>query len=158
MVEAEKPIRATILFSHTHWDHIQGFPFFTPLFVPGNEFIVCGPQGCGRSLRDVLAGQMEFTYFPVELSQLGATIDYRELVEGSQDLSGARVTAQFLNHPALTMGYRIEADGVSVAYVCDHEPFWEPLWRSGSEVRLPDSILHAGDRRHFEFLRDADVV
>jgi CheY-like chemotaxis protein len=158
MAEAAKPIRAAILFSHTHWDHIQGFPFFTPLFVPGNHFIVCGPQGCNRSLREVLAGQMEYTYFPVELGQLGATIVYQELVEGPQDLGGARVSAQFLNHPAITMGYRIEADGASLVYACDHEPYWEPLWRSGAEPGKLDSILHAGDRRHLEFIRNADVV
>jgi len=62
----------TILLSHTHWDHIQGFPFFAPLFIPGTRITVCGPEGSGRSLREVLAGQMEFTYFPVELSQLPA--------------------------------------------------------------------------------------
>ena len=58
-----RPTTITILLGHTHWDHIQGFPFFAPLFSPGNQITVCGPEGSGRSLRDVLAGQMEFTYF-----------------------------------------------------------------------------------------------
>src|SRR6266702_2828827 len=96
-LSAGPPCDGHLMITHTHWDHIQGFPFFTPLFVPGNHFIVCGPQGCNRSLREVLAGQMEYTYFPVELGQLGATIVYQELVEGPQDLSGARVSAQCLN-------------------------------------------------------------
>src|ERR1700685_2999540 len=75
----KKPIAATILLSHTHWDHIQGFPFFTPLFVPGNRFTVAGPQGANSSLPKVLSGQMEYTYFPVELAQLGAQITYEDL-------------------------------------------------------------------------------
>src|SRR5512146_812062 len=79
MAHAPKPIRATILLGHTHWDHIQGFPFFAPVFGPGNEFTICAPFGVAKSLADVLAGQMEFTYFPVELEQLPAKIHYREL-------------------------------------------------------------------------------
>ena len=77
MAAAPKPVTATILLSHTHWDHIQGFPFFAPLFVPGNRITVCGPEGSGGSLREVLAGQMEFTYFPVEIGQLPAAISFR---------------------------------------------------------------------------------
>ena len=158
LANAPKPIEATILLSHTHWDHIQGFPFFAPLFIPGNRITVCGPKGANSSLPEVLAGQMEFTYFPVELEQLGAEIKYRDLTEGVHDLDGVRVTAQFLNHPAITLGYRIEADGVAVLYLCDHEPYWEPLWRSDAEKGLLESILHAGDRRHADFMNDADVV
>src|SRR5580692_13119601 len=62
MAHAPKPIAATILLSHTHWDHIQGFPFFAPLFVPGNRFTVCAPKGAMSTLPEVLSGQMEYTY------------------------------------------------------------------------------------------------
>lgn len=158
MANAPKPIAATILLSHTHWDHIQGFPFFTPLFVPGNRFTVCGPQGSNNSLPEVLAGQMEYTYFPVELSQLGAEIIYRDINEGNEEIDGIRISAQALNHPARALGYRIEADGASLLYLCDHEPYWESLWHSGSEQGRVDSILHEGDRRHAEFMQNADVV
>src|SRR5580658_5907788 len=128
MAHEPKPIAATILLSHTHWDHIQGFPFFTPLFVPGNKITVCGPEGSAGSLRDVLSGQMEFTYFPIELGQLPATIAFRELSEGTHEIGGARVVAQYLHHPAMTLGYRIEVDGAAVVYLCDHEPYSETLW------------------------------
>jgi CheY-like chemotaxis protein/phosphoribosyl 1,2-cyclic phosphodiesterase len=158
MANAPKPISANLLLSHTHWDHIQGFPFFVPLFVPGNTFTVCGPQGANRSLPEVLSGQMEYTYFPVELSQLGATIAYRDLTEGTHEIGGVRITAQLLNHPATALGYRIEADGVSLLYLCDHEPYWERLWDSGAEAGKLESILHEGDRRHAAFMRNADVV
>ena len=123
MAHGPGPLSVTILLSHTHWDHIQGFPFFAPLFVPGNRITVCGPEGSARSLREVLSGQMEFTYFPVDIGQLPATITFRELGEGTHEMGGARIVAQYLHHPAMTLGYRIEADGASVVYLCDHEPF-----------------------------------
>ncbi len=158
MANAQKPIRASILLSHTHWDHIQGFPFFAPLFVPGNEFRIYAPGGVGQSLSAVLGGQMEYAYFPVELAQLPAKITYSELAEGVQDIDGIRVITQYLNHPATTLGYRVEADGVAVMYLSDHEPFSETLWRADARPGAIDSILHAGDRRHAEFMRGADLV
>src|SRR5229473_427984 len=72
------PVSAAILFTHTHWDHIQGFPFFAPAFEPRNTIAVYGPEGGRRSLHDTLARQMELSYFPVELSQLPATLSYTD--------------------------------------------------------------------------------
>ena len=155
---AARPIRTTILLTHTHWDHIQGFPFFQPLFEQGSEITVYAPLGVGRSLTDVLAGQMEFTYFPVELDELPAKIDYKDLVEGEYKVNDARVVAQYLNHPTMTLGYRIEADGVIVCYMCDHEPYSTTLWHAESEPGLMDSILHLNDRKHAEFMAGADLV
>jgi len=158
MARGPKPLTATILLSHTHWDHIQGFPFFAPLFVPENRITVCGPEGSGRSLREVLSGQMEYTYFPVDIAQLPATITFRELGEGTHEIGGARVVAEYLNHPAMTLGYRIEADGAAVVYSCDHEPFSEALWHESSSPDRAESIVHEGDRRHARFLEGAGLV
>src|SRR5262249_15189582 len=109
MASGDKPIRGHLMLTHTHWDHIQGFPFFAPLFVPGNEFDIYAPGGLGQHLETTLAGQMEYNYFPVTLAQLGATIRYHELTEGSFKIGGVSVVAQYLNHPALTLGYRLAA-------------------------------------------------
>jgi CheY-like chemotaxis protein len=158
MAKGNKPFHANILLGHTHWDHIQGFPFFTPAFVKGNSAAIYGPEGSGGSLHHVLAGQMEFTYFPVELDQLPAAISYHDLTEGIYTISGVRVATQFLNHPAMTLGYRIEADGVALVYLVDHEPFSDELWRAGAEPGQVESILHDGDRRHAKFMADADLV
>ena len=158
MAAASQPVTATILLSHTHWDHIQGFPFFAPLFIPGNRVTVCGPEGSGKSLREVLSGQMEFTYFPVEIDQLPAAITFRELGEGVHEFEGIRVVAQFLHHPAMTLGYRIEADGAAVVYLCDHEPFSETLWHDHPGASHAESIVHEGDRRHARFMAGADLV
>ncbi len=158
MAHAPKPISATILLSHTHWDHIQGFPFFAPLFGPGNRITVCGPEGSGRSLREVLSGQMEFTYFPIEIGQLPATITFQELGEGTHEIGGARIIAQYLHHPAMTLGYRIEADGAAVVYLCDHEPFSETFWHDSPAAGHAESIVHDGDRRHARFMAGAGLV
>jgi phosphoribosyl 1,2-cyclic phosphodiesterase len=158
LAERSHPMQASILLTHTHWDHIQGFPFFAPLFVDGNHIQVYGPEGAHLSLRDVLAGQMEHHYFPVELDELGARITYQNLSEGAHQIDGIAVRAQLMNHPSATLGYRLEADGVSVCYLSDHEPFFEPVWREGAEPRSVDSILEEGDRLHAEFMRGAGLV
>ena len=146
-----EPSRGHILISHTHWDHIQGIPFFAPLFVPGFEWDIYGPRGLHQGLRQTLAGQMQSTYFPVTLEQLGATIRYRELVEGRLRIGDIEVTCRYLNHPALTLGYRLEADGAAFVYACDHEPHSHAL-ATGVGHFLGE------DRRHAEFLAGADLV
>jgi len=158
MAQGKKAIHANILLGHTHWDHIQGFPFFSPAFIKGNSVAIYGPEGSRGSLHHVLAGQMEFTYFPIELDQLPAAITYHDLTEGIHNIGGVRVATQFLNHPAMTVGYRVEADGVAMVYLVDHEPFSDELWRAGAEPGRIESILHEGDRRHAKFMADADLV
>ena len=79
------PLHGHILIGHTHWDHIQGFPFFAPVFIPGNEWHIYGPRGVGSSLREALAGQMQSSYFPVKLNELGATLHYHDLVGNPRD-------------------------------------------------------------------------
>jgi CheY-like chemotaxis protein/phosphoribosyl 1,2-cyclic phosphodiesterase len=153
----EKPLRGHLVLTHTHWDHIQGFPFFAPLFVAGNEWDIYAPGGFGQHLETTLAGQMEYNYFPVTLAQLGATIRYHELAEGTVTIGGAQVTAQYLNHPALTLGYRIEVDGATFVYAVDHEPNAPSL---GANPSAPSAAqpVHAEDRRHVDFLSRADLV
>lgn len=145
------PHRGHILITHTHWDHIQGIPFFTPLFIPSNTWDIYAPRGLGPSLQEALAGQMQYTYFPVQLEGLGATIRYHDLVEGVFQIDDITVRAQYLNHPALTLGYRLEADGVTVVYACDHEPF-------NRDYALGQGPMGAQDRRHVAFLGRADLA
>jgi phosphoribosyl 1,2-cyclic phosphodiesterase/CheY-like chemotaxis protein len=144
-------LRGHILISHTHWDHIQGIPFFAPLFVPGNQWDIYGPKGLDQSLRETLAGQMQYTYFPVTPDQFGATIHYHDLVEGTFDIDDIKITTHYLNHPALTLGYRLEADGVTIVYCCDHEPHSRSLAGGQGDI--------AGqDLRHAEFINGADLL
>ncbi len=160
LASGEHPLRGHLLISHTHWDHIQGFPFFAPLFNLGNEFDIYAPGGLGHDLETTLAGQMEYRYFPVTLAQLAAAIRYHDLVEGSFAIGGVRVVTQYLNHPALSLGYRVEADGAVVVYSSDHEPH-APHHPEAGSVRAGDPCalwVHQEDRRHVEFLAGADLV
>jgi CheY-like chemotaxis protein/phosphoribosyl 1,2-cyclic phosphodiesterase len=148
------PMRGHLLITHTHWDHIQGFPFFAPLFVAGSEWDVYAPRQMGRTLAEILGGQMHRTYFPVPLGELAATIRYHELTEGVFDLDAVRVTTRYLNHPAPALGYRLEANGVAVVYATDHEPHS----RHHPDATGDAARVHREDARHIEFLADADLV
>jgi phosphoribosyl 1,2-cyclic phosphodiesterase len=141
----------TILISHTHWDHIQGIPFFDPLYVPGNEWDVYGPKGLRESVREVLSGQMQYMYFPVSLEQCSANIRYHDLVEGSFAVDDIRVSAQYLNHPTLTLGYRLQVDGATLVYACDHEPYSRLLG-------LGEGRIAGEDLRHADFMQGADLL
>ena len=154
MAAGEPGCNGHLMITHTHWDHIQGFPFFAPLFVAGNTWDIYAPGALGQQLERTLAGQMEYNYFPVTLAQLGATIRFHDLVEGRFAVGGVRVVTKYLNHPALTLGYRLESGGVALVYSTDHEPHApNPAAR-----RAGEPPMHAEDRRHIEFLADADLV
>ena len=143
-----------LMITHTHWDHIQGFPFFAPLFVPGNTWNIYAPGALGRQLERTLAGQMEYNYFPVTLAQLAATICFHDIAEGEFAIGDMRVTTQYLNHPALTLGYRLQSGGIAVVYSVDHEPH-APNPAARAEAEPP---RHKEDQRHIDFLADADLV
>lgn len=141
-----------LLISHTHWDHIQGIPFFGPLFDARNHWRIYGPRGSHASLRDVLSGQMEYSYFPVSLDAFAARISYHEVLEGEFAIGGAKIIARYLNHPAITIGYRIEADGASFVYASDHEPHD----REAAAGVAPNWL--GEDGRHLDFIRGADLL
>ena len=157
-----KQVHAHLLLSHTHWDHIQGWPFFVPAFVPGNEFTIHALAGVNQSLERVLASQMEYQYFPVTLSAMNARIDFHEVREGEFAAEDVQIVAQFLNHTTLCMGYRISADGRTVAYVTDTEPHGLQLEPGKVEVRADKGrqprLIHQEDRRLADFIAGADLV
>jgi phosphoribosyl 1,2-cyclic phosphodiesterase len=119
---AGRPISAAILLSHFHWDHIQGLPFFGPIFVPGNRFQVYGCSRGPTALESVLAGQMESPYSPLPMSALPGTLEFTELGDQPIEIDGIRVTTTLLNHPGLALAFRLEAGGKSLVYATDNEP------------------------------------
>jgi phosphoribosyl 1,2-cyclic phosphodiesterase len=124
--QAGKPIDAHVLITHYHWDHIQGIPFFHPLFEAQNHFHFYSfqSQALGpNSLQQVLQAQLASPYFPVDLTTMAARRKYREVTGGEKwDVNGTHITAGWLNHPQGCLGYRIETSGGSIVYATDNEP------------------------------------
>lgn len=153
LLKSQRPesggLRLHLFIGHTHWDHIQGFPFFVPAFLPDSELNIYAAAAFQRSLEESLSGQMQYAYFPVKLRDLQSRLHFTDLEEGFFRVGDVLVETQHLNHTAPTMAYRLTADGATVAYTTDHEPFWKP---GASDFR------HPGDQRHIGFLQGADLV
>jgi phosphoribosyl 1,2-cyclic phosphodiesterase len=115
-----------ILVTHYHWDHIQGIPFFSPLYVENNEFHFYSFRSkyLGRdSLKQVFEAQMALPYFPVDMSAMNAKRKFKEVDGGDTfKVGGNKITARWLNHPQGCLGFRIETPAGTVAYATDNEP------------------------------------
>jgi phosphoribosyl 1,2-cyclic phosphodiesterase/CheY-like chemotaxis protein len=160
LAAAGGPMRGHLLLTHMHWDHIQGLPFFAPLFAPGNEWDIYGPGSPGQPLQELLEGQMAYPYFPIALQQFGATIRYHTLVERPFQIGRLRVTPRYLNHPALTLGYRLETGGATVVYATDHEPHTPYQCDVAAPARGGASglLTHREEQGHRDFLAGADLI
>jgi phosphoribosyl 1,2-cyclic phosphodiesterase len=108
--------------THLHLDHIEGIGFFAPIFDPQTEVHVWGPPSSVRSLEERLARYLSAPLFPVELGDLPATFVFHDVEDEEWEIGGARISAAPISHPGATVGYRIQADGTSFAYLPDHEP------------------------------------
>ena len=113
--------RGTALVSHLHWDHVQGIPFFAPMLVEGAHLDVYAPRQDEGSLCEAVRAFMSPPYFPVEIDALPGTFTFHEASDQVVDVHGAKVTAATVPHIGPTVGYRVEFDGVSVAYISDHQ-------------------------------------
>lgn len=138
----DMPFELHLFFSHVHWDHIQGFPFFGPAFVPGNTIHLYGASNSRGTIESAMAGQMEFPNFPVKLNELGATLVFHAIGAGDAISlgDGVRVTAAAGTHPGGVLAYRVDYRGRAVVYCTDTEH------RPG---RVDDRIV--------ELAKDADV-
>jgi phosphoribosyl 1,2-cyclic phosphodiesterase len=161
------PIDADIFITHTHWDHIMGFPVFAPLFIPSTRLRIRGPVSYGdESLKEIIGAQLSYRYWPVRQSELAARIEYEVLKETSLDLGdGLLVITKYLNHPILCLGYRFEYQGKSIVTAYDHEPFrnlfpTNPAGSGYDEDAAREGELAAKEENEkiLRFFQNADVL
>ena len=163
---SELPVRSHIVISHTHWDHIMGYPFFTPLYIPGNSFDIYGPIHFNYSFEDVMKKQMDYTFFPVRMEELAAELQFHDIKEGEHQIGPFDVQVQYMNHPVLCLGFRIQVDGKTFVFTGDTEPYFDTVYgdrepqneEEREEKEELDAFVQSQNQRVIEFLRDADLV
>lgn len=151
-------INVNFLFSHPHWDHIQGFPFFTPAYVPGTTLNVYD-VGSDHKIADLLSGQMSSGYFPVDFKDLGGNVQPKQLEEGKQVIDGVTVSYLKQVHPGGSYAYCLESDGKKVVYATDSEI--DSHFQSGSVPFDVDSNLarfRPIPQRYLDFMVGTDLL
>ncbi len=161
------PIRTHVFLTHTHWDHIMGFPFFTPIFIPGTEICVYSPVSYeDEGLESIIGHQLSYRHFPIRQVELSASLSYRELREEILDLDGGlTIRTKFLNHPVLCLGYRLEHEGRVICTVYDHEPYRNVFPTDPSDPSYDEEAAREGEAAAVEenqkvmaFFEGADAV
>lgn len=143
-----KRLNFKIFISHPHWDHINAFPFFGPLYQQGNEIEVLGANQGDISMRQIVSAQMEGVYFPITLTEFAARVYFHDLEEQTLQVDGITVKTKLLSHPGKALGYRVEYNGRVVCYITDNEMF----------VETSDFYDPHYEKRLAEFVAGADAL
>lgn len=148
--------RGTALLTHFHWDHTQGLPFFTPMLKPGSQFDIYAPaQDDGRTVREVFAASIKPPLFPIPLDLFPGDIRFHDVSDSEFALGGVRVLSRVVPHVGPTVGYRIEWQGRSVAYISDHQqPYDGSFSASPGALELAagvDVLIHDSQYSASEF-------
>ncbi len=162
------PLNIRLYLSHTHWDHIMGFPYFVPIYIPGTKLKVFGPVSFEDDpLKDVVGGQMKYRYFPINVGELAADIEYDRLREepGIDLGDGLLMTTKILNHPITALGYRFEYKGKVFCTCYDHEPYRNLFITDPEHPEYDEAMAYEGEEVANEqnlaiedFFRDADLL
>jgi phosphoribosyl 1,2-cyclic phosphodiesterase/DNA-binding NarL/FixJ family response regulator len=153
-----QPLNLTLLLTHTHWDHIQGLPFFLPVYQSANQLRILGFEGARHGLDHVLSGQMESPFFPIGLGQVPANVKIEELKDFEFQLGTVRVQACFANHPGICVGYRLFASDGSIAFFPDNELHHGQRLSSGKPGDTSLKFAREQDQKLINFVRGVDVL
>jgi phosphoribosyl 1,2-cyclic phosphodiesterase len=154
------PSEVHLLISHTHWDHIQGLPFFSPLYQKGNRLSVYARKRDDLHLRAVFASQTDDPYFPIPFEEAKADVGFTELSDAAKfEIADVKVSCARLNHPYVAMAYRLSVDGKSVVYVSDTAPFSDILFEDQfiAQPPGPGAELPVADKKKLARMREGVV-
>lgn len=151
----QSPIHATMLFTHYHWDHLQGFPFFTTAYMPTTTLEIYGNSPDGFSLKEILGGQMQGAYFPVPLSAMQATMNFHP-VEKEFQIGSIHVKTFGLPHPGGCIGYRLEVDNSIFVFATDSE--FDQIALNADEIQTDFSAPRRYEPELIEFLKGAHLL
>jgi phosphoribosyl 1,2-cyclic phosphodiesterase len=164
LINNGESVKAHLLITHPHWDHIQGFPFFKPAFISGNELTIIGTDRAEKSLSEIISEQMNRIYFPVQLHELKAKINFLPIhEEGQMKLYDCTLKTLYLNHPGFTVGYRLEYKDKVLVYMSDNEPYDREVaaYLSNFESVVKqkyEAIPGDPNQRVFDFCNGADIL
>lgn len=155
------PITAHIFITHTHWDHIQGLPFFSPIFIKGNELKIYGGMDpvTNEGIERALSVQFQHSYFPIHESQLNAKITYNTISPSEAiTIGNTTITPVLLNHPVLDFGYRVDCNGQSIFFTGDYEPLYNIY--QADDPRYQDYQQEIDDKLEIivQAIKDVDVL
>jgi phosphoribosyl 1,2-cyclic phosphodiesterase len=154
LARGKSHISGHLLFSHAHWDHIQGFPFFGPADVPGNRFLIYGAKQGDDRFFQLLSGQMKSDYFPIGFGALRAEINADYLDDGRKEIGGVLVQTLPLNHPGGCLGYAFLHESKKIVYATDNEITME----ASPDDSNGQARLRTVPRALVEFVRGADLL
>ena len=145
MARERSRIEAKIFISHPHWDHINALPFFTPLYMQGNEFEICGPSQNEVKMRELISAQMDGMFFPIRIKELGSRTYFNDLTEEQFEIDGIKIQTMLLNHPGHCLGYRVTYKDRSICYVTDNEiyPKSSRFFNENYNDKLKKFVLNA---------------
>lgn len=149
-----KPLRAYLLVTHLHWDHIQGLPFFKPIYRSGNKIIVCGHAEMDDRLRPIFAGQMDNVHFPLEFGDLPSEVNFFGVGDEEFEIEEVQIHTYPLHHPGGGVAYRISHESRSLVFATDNE-ICHSKAASGQDQAAPGVVLDTGI---IEFIRNADLA
>ena len=157
----ELPVTAHIFNTHSHWDHIQGLPFFIPIFIPGNTIYLYGAFDpiSGAGPERIMNIQMQYSYFPVREAEIQSRMHYLTVMPHEViKIGSTTITPSLLNHPVVDLGYRIECKGKSMFFTGDHEPHYNIYDHSDDGYEEYKSLIDEQRASIVEAIRGVDIL